>query len=262
MKKIDNGYAFDFGLAAEDYAKYRDIYPEEFYNKIYELGFYHKFQKVLDMGTGTGVLPRAMHKYGSYIMGADISEKQIKYAKALSENTGIKYLIGSDMSLEFNENTFDCITACQCYFYFNHEIFAEKASRWLKPDGKLGIFYMGWLPEEDGIAQMSEDLIRKYNPNWNGYGDFRHKIELPKIYDNYFETECNEIFDVKIPFTRESWNGRIKACRGIGASLPKEKVIEFENEHMEMLRKNTEENFNVFHYCAVLSFKNRNRRFI
>ena len=86
MKKIDNGNAFDFGLAAEDYPKYRDIYPEEFYNKIYELGFYRKFQRVLDMGTGSGVLPRNMYKYGSDITAADISENQIKYAEILSEN--------------------------------------------------------------------------------------------------------------------------------------------------------------------------------
>lgn len=153
MKKIDNGNAFDFGLAAEDYAKYRDIYPEEFYNKIYELGFYRKFQRVLDMGTGSGVLPRNMYKYGSDITAADISENQIKYAEILSENMGIKYLTGSDLNLKFDDNTFDCITACQCYFYFNHDIFAEKASRWLNPNGKLGMFYMGWLPEEDRIAQ-------------------------------------------------------------------------------------------------------------
>ena len=104
---------------------------------------------------------------------------------------------------------------------------------------------------------MSENLIRKYNPDWSGYGDYRHKIKLPEIYDDYFKTECSEIFDVRVPFTRESWNGRIKACRGIGASLSKNLIKEFENEHMEMLRKNAEEKFSVLHYCAVLSLKNR-----
>ena len=62
-------------FCAEDYAKYRDIYPEEFYNKIYELGFYRKFQRVLDMGTGSGVLPRNMYKYGSDITALLISQK-------------------------------------------------------------------------------------------------------------------------------------------------------------------------------------------
>ena len=28
---IDNGKSFDFGNTSKDYAKYRDIYPKEFY---------------------------------------------------------------------------------------------------------------------------------------------------------------------------------------------------------------------------------------
>ena len=63
-KKIDNGSSFDFGMVSQDYARYRDIYPKSFYNRIYELGISHKSQKLLDIGTGSGVFPRKMYKYG------------------------------------------------------------------------------------------------------------------------------------------------------------------------------------------------------
>ena len=53
-QNIDNGNAFDFGRASSDYAKYRDIYPDEFYKRITELGLCLKDQRVLDLGTGTG----------------------------------------------------------------------------------------------------------------------------------------------------------------------------------------------------------------
>ena len=33
-KRIDNGKAFDFGKTSSDYSKYRDIYPQFFYDKI------------------------------------------------------------------------------------------------------------------------------------------------------------------------------------------------------------------------------------
>lgn len=33
-KTIDDGKAFDFGRVSEDYAKFRDIYPKVFYEKI------------------------------------------------------------------------------------------------------------------------------------------------------------------------------------------------------------------------------------
>ena len=36
-KNIDHGKAFDWGKTSEDYAKYRDIYPKEFYAKLAEL---------------------------------------------------------------------------------------------------------------------------------------------------------------------------------------------------------------------------------
>ena len=35
---IDNGRPFDWGRASSDYAKYRDIYPGEFYEKIHSPG--------------------------------------------------------------------------------------------------------------------------------------------------------------------------------------------------------------------------------
>lgn len=33
-KNIDAGRAFDFGRTSENYAKFRDIYPQEFYDKV------------------------------------------------------------------------------------------------------------------------------------------------------------------------------------------------------------------------------------
>ena len=48
---IDNGKVFDFGNTSKDYAKYRDIYPKEFYQYILDLGLCKDGQKVLDIGT-------------------------------------------------------------------------------------------------------------------------------------------------------------------------------------------------------------------
>ena len=77
-ENIDSGKAFDWGRTSDDYAKYRDIYPPEFYNRIIKRGLCTAGQKVLDIGTGTGVLPRNMYKYGAEWTGTDISENQIE----------------------------------------------------------------------------------------------------------------------------------------------------------------------------------------
>ncbi len=165
---IDNGKKFDFGRTAADYAKYRDIYPAVFYEKIAERGLCLTGQAVLDIGTGTGVLPRNMHPYGAKWVGTDISHNQIEQAEILSAEKDIEYYVMSAENLDFDSNSFDVITACQCYWCFDHEITAQIFHRLLNPDGKLLFICMDWLPFEDEIADASEKLVLKFNPGPGG----------------------------------------------------------------------------------------------
>ena len=102
-KNFDNGNPFDFGRTSADYAKFRDVYPPEFYNKLVELNIGVKGQKILDLGTGTGVLPRNMYKFGGEWIGTDISENQIRYAEKLSRDAGMKidYQVSASEELDF-----------------------------------------------------------------------------------------------------------------------------------------------------------------
>lgn len=81
---------------------------------------------------------------------------------------------------------------------------------------------MSWLPFEDKIAGASEKLVLKYNPNWSGAGETLRPVDIPDCYREKFEPVYHEEFLLNVPFTRESWNGRMKACRGVGASLSEE----------------------------------------
>lgn len=171
-KRIDSGKAFDWGRTSEEYAKYRDIYPEIFYKKIIDRGLCIKGQRVLDLGTGTGVLPRNLYSYGASWTGIDISEEQIEQAKILTDKAGmnIDYQAVSAENIDFPEASFDVITACQCFWYFSHERIMPVLAKLLKDNGKLLILYMAWLPFEDRIAGASEELVLKYSPNWTDEG--------------------------------------------------------------------------------------------
>lgn len=249
--RIDGGTAFDWGRTSSDYAKYRDIYPEEFYHRIVENGLCVHGQRVLDIGTGTGVIPRNLYRYGAEFTGIDLSKEQIEQAVRLSRGMEIHYLSGAAEECGFPDETFDVITACQCFFYFKHEELAPKLYRFLKKAGRLVVLYMAWLPYEDLVAGESERMVLSYNPAWSGGGETRHPIEIPEIYQQYFELERQEIFDLQVPFTRESWNGRMKACRGIGASLSEEEVARFDREHCNLLEQIAPEHFSVLHYAAM-----------
>jgi len=260
-KRIDGGTAFDWGRTSEAYARYRDIYPDEFYKKIVDRGLCINGQKVLDLGTGTGVLPRNMYKYGAKWFGTDISPEQIEQAKILASasNMRIDFQAVPTEQLDFTGETFDVITACQCFWYFDHEKVIPKLADLLKPDGKLLILYMAWLPYEDKIAGASEALVLKYSPKWSGAGETRHPIWIPDVAYDYFEMEDNEEYDLMVPFTKESWHGRMRACRGVGASLSETELAAWDKEHRELLDRIAPEQFEVLHYAALTVLRKREK---
>lgn len=255
-KNIDNGRRFDWGLASADYAKYRDIYPEEFYKRIIDLGYCKSGQRVLDLGTGTGVLPRNMYKYGAKFVATDISENQIKYAKKLSEGIDIDYIVSSAEELEFPSGSFDVVTACQCFMYFDKRVILPKIHGFLKDGGHFLILFMAWLPFESEIAKASEDIVLKYNPQWSGGRMTRYELKTPEWSKELFTVANAITYKADIPFTRESWNGRIKACRGIEASLPQEIIFEFEKEHLAYL-STVSEKFTIPHWVSILDLEKK-----
>jgi ubiquinone/menaquinone biosynthesis C-methylase UbiE len=136
-KNIDGGKAFDWGKTSEDYAKFRDIYPAEFYDALLSRGLCRKGQRILDLGTGTGVLPRNLYHAGAEWCGTDISPEQIGQAKKLAETAGMKisFRTASAETTDYPDGSFDAVTACQCYWYFDAEKAYPNIARMLKKDG-------------------------------------------------------------------------------------------------------------------------------
>lgn len=256
-KNIDGGRAFDWGKTSGDYAKYRDIYPPEFYEKIRARKLCMEGQTVLDLGTGTGVLPRNMVRYGAKWIGTDISEEQIQQAVLLSKGMNIDYYTMPAEDLRFPDDSFDVITACQCFWYFDHARLMPEIYRMLKPNGRILVLYMAWLPFEDRIANASEALVLKYNPDWTGGGETIHPIQIPACYQERFALVYHEEYPIHVRFTREGWHGRMKACRGVGASLSEDAVNAWEREHLKLLAEIAPEEFDVLHYAAMAELKKR-----
>jgi ubiquinone/menaquinone biosynthesis C-methylase UbiE len=77
---------------------------------------YHREQKVLDLGCGTGVVTLALAERGFKVIALDHSSEMIEIArqKARSLNllTQIQFIIGDVEHLEFNDEEFDGVT-CQ-----------------------------------------------------------------------------------------------------------------------------------------------------
>jgi hypothetical protein len=119
--------------------------------------------------------------------------------------------------------------------------------RVLKPGGWLVTSHFCWLPRLDNIARQTESLVLQINPNWTG-GDWSGTIPPePESTAPFFDVRAMFYYDEPIVFTRDSWRGRIRACRGVGAALPPEKVAEFDAAHAELLERIAPETFPVLH---------------
>lgn len=250
---IDYGSAFDWSKTSNDYGRYRDIYPDAFYAYLREHNIGIKGQDILDLGTGTGVIPRNLYDTGANFTGIDIAEGQINQAKALAaqKKMNIQFACSSAEDWYIDSPTYDVVTACQCFEYFQHDRVAEKIYKILLPHGCFALMYMAWLPNDDVIAQGSEQLVLKFNPQWTGNNRKRQVIEIPNTYKQYFDIESSTCFDVYIPFTKDTWNGRMKTCRGIEASLSQDKIDAFHKEHMQYLNETVFDPFTILHYCTI-----------
>ncbi len=253
LSHVDNGKAFDWGLASEHYAKYRDIYPDAFFDRFVDLGVGVNGQYVLDLGTGTGVIPRGLYKYGARWIGADIAENQIAHARRIAAESGmaIEFIVVPAERTGLPDDTFDAITACQCFVYFDKPVVLPEIQRMLKRGGCFVSSHMMWLPYESDIVAHSESLILKYNPAWTGGGYMRTPPKDFSWCEPWFDLPELIQFDVNIPFTRESWQGRMLACRGIGASsLPPDVIAAFCDEHAAYVNT-LPESFEIPHHVGI-----------
>lgn len=240
LDSIDKGKEFDFGRTSGDYAKFRDIYPKSMYEKLKSFGIGKQGQKILDLGSGTAVLPINMARTDAEFTATDISENQIAYGKKLTEEKEIKNISFKVCPAEdtgFDDNSFDIVTAVQCFHYFDAEKVSREIRRVLKPRGVFCKIFMDWLPYEDEIIAEMESLVLRYNPDWSGKGFKKFNYSFPKWAENKFEPERVESYNTVLEFSKEAWLGRIKSCRGVGASLSDEIIKEFEAEYKTLLTK-------------------------
>ena len=250
METIDHGRALDWGNASADYARYRSGYPTSFYDRLVGLGVAHPAHRILDLGTGTANLAREFARRGCVVAGIDISEQQIAEARRLAanENLQIDFRVAPAEQTGLPDHSFDVITASQCWLYFDRDRVVSETKRLLAPVGRLMTCHMAWLPLRDPIAKQTEELILKYNPRWTAANLTGHIPCRPSWIGEDFYVAGFFVYEELIPFTRETWRGRIRACRAIGGELSRSETEKFDAEHASLLARTVPDRFSVLHW--------------
>jgi SAM-dependent methyltransferase len=232
----------NFGRRSDDYARYRPGPPESFFDRL-ERHVRLAGAAVLDLGTGPGPAALAMARRGAQVTGVDKSPEQIDTARRSAAERGVapqtEFLVRPAESTELPANSFDVVTASQCWVWFDHDATLREVGRVLRPGGILVIVHYCYLHHRSRIAERTEALVLEHNPGWTMAGwDGVYPQHIDGIQQQGLELVEQFCYDHPQPFTHESWRGRMRTCNGVGSGvLTDDQVTVFDAALAEMLKR-------------------------
>lgn len=154
--------------------------------KILELSGVEKGSKILDIGTGTGILiSYLLEKSPAKLVGVDISENMIEVARKKYKNEDVKFVVSDIMN--FNEDKYDYIFIYSAYPHFkNKENLFEHLYKLLNENGKVIIAHSQSRDEINHVHSKSdevkEDILLSIEDNCKIINKY---LKIQKTVDNF-----------------------------------------------------------------------------
>lgn len=231
----------NWNFTAKDYAQHRAGFPDWFFDRLgaqYNLPI--KDAHVLDLGTGTGLLARGFALRGAKVTGLDVAAAMIEAARQADHQAGIEitYHLASADNTGLPSESFDLVAAATCWHWFQGAQTAKEVWRLLKPGGWALICMLSWLPLPGNIVEQTEWLVEKHNPHWKYGGMHGLKPEyLSDLFAAGFKNLQSFSIDYDLPYSHESWRGRMRASAGVSATLSFPQVEAFDQDLALLLAK-------------------------
>lgn len=149
---------FDFSSVAERYAKGRPYFHPNTVRKIGQfLQLDGKLDRILDVACGTGLSSKALTDIGEEVIGTDISEEMLAYAR---QNREIQFVQSPAEELPFPDQYVDLITVSSGVHWFDIDAFLKECQRLLKPQSHLVLYENYFLAEMEG-NETFQPWVRK-----------------------------------------------------------------------------------------------------
>lgn len=232
----------DFGRTSQDYSKHRQGFPDSFFTRLVRENILRPGLRVVDVGAGTGTVARGLARHGCSVTALDVSASMLAAGRQLASEAGLS-IDSREAPAEatgLSSDSFDLVTAGQCWHWFDRPAAAREAARLLVPGGKLVIAHLDWISIPGNVVAATEALMEAFNPNPPDHARFGCGVGLyPQwlrdVTDAGFTPLDTFSFDVLLPYTHESWRGRSRASAMVGATLPPDDVERFDAAHARLL---------------------------
>ena len=221
----------EFGRRADDYRRHRAGFPDSLFERLAVLGVGHAGQRVADLGTGTGTLARGFALRGCAALGIDPDARMLAAARELDAELGasVDYREARAEDTGLEAQSCDVVSAGQCWHWFDRAAAAREVARILRPDGRLLLAYLDWIPLTGNAVETTERIVLRYSPDWKGAGGpalvFPWERELRAA---GFRDAQSFGYRVLIPYSHAAWRGRVRTCNAVGAVLPTPAVEAFD----------------------------------
>src|SRR4030095_1818411 len=151
-----------FSAQAEDYARYRPVYPESLIEFLANLAPARK--KAWDAATGSGQCARLLAWYFDRVIATDSSAKQVEQA---TPHERIQYRVCPAEDSGIHAQSIDLITVAQAFHWLDFDRFYDEARRVGRPRAVIALWCYGIHeinPAVDAIAHKFYGEI--VDPHW------------------------------------------------------------------------------------------------
>lgn len=182
---------------AASYASFRPTYPKSLFDFIY--GYHAQsrragWEKVVDLGCGTGQATLVVADKFTEAVGCDPSSGMVENARLAAEQSDVarkpKFVVSSAESLGFLENSsVDMAIAAQAAHWFNYESLFPELARVLKPGGTVALWNynelrVGGQPSLDPLITRYAQGEKSLGPYWEQPGrsileGYLKKVPIP-----------------------------------------------------------------------------------
>jgi SAM-dependent methyltransferase len=219
----------DFARTATDYASHRAGFPSELLDRLAARGIARAGARVADLGSGTGSLARLFAQRGCDVTAVDVAVPLLEQARRLDRDAGVEidYRQARAEATGLPGDSFDVVSAGQCWHWFDRPAATREVARLLVDGGAVVIAHFDWLAMPGNVVEATQEIILRYTPPGaaaHGPWRFSHGIGLyPQwlvdLQSGGFAGIETFSFDVEVAYSHEGWVGRIRASAPVAATL-------------------------------------------
>lgn len=249
-----------WGVWSEHYERFRPGPPQSYYEILASLGCGLPGQRVLDMGTGPGLLACEFALRGAQVVAVDHSQEQIAQARKRARRLGVEisFIAGKVEDLCDASAPYDLAIANMSWLYFDQPRVLDALRDNLAADGRLAISRFNAVYSHP-MVELAVETLRTF-----GFERGPRPQPGPFSRDRFTSDERFELcalvyYEEPIRFTIEAWVGRWLASMPVARKMSNGNAdpMTFAKRLREALESTVAGPFSVPHFVNLEVYRRR-----